>query len=269
MRIEGGTVRRAMRTPEGVTQVRLQSKQNIVHARAWGPGSSWIAAALPDLVGADDRPESFEPRHAVVREMHRRTTGMRQCRCPTICEILVPIVLEQKVTTIEALRSYRALVMAWGELAPGPPGLRVPPAAATLASKPYQDWHRFGVERRRAETIRAVCSRASAIERLAAAPPGEAQQKLMSIPGIGPWSAAEVARVALGDPDAVRPGDYHLPHLVSWALAGEPRSDDARMMELLAPYRGHRARAVRLIELSGSRPPRRAPRQRLRSIALI
>jgi 3-methyladenine DNA glycosylase/8-oxoguanine DNA glycosylase len=134
---------------------------------------------------------------------------------------------------------------------------------------PYQDWHRFGIERRRAETIRGACSRANALERLAAEPPLEAQRKLTCLPGIGRWTAAEVARVALGDPDAVRLGDYHLPHIVSWVLAAEPRADDRRMMELLEPYRGQRARAVRLIELSGISPPRRAPRRRLRSIAPI
>jgi 3-methyladenine DNA glycosylase/8-oxoguanine DNA glycosylase len=269
MRIDGGTVSRAMRTPEGATQLRVQSKGSMVEAEAWGPGAGWIIDALPDLVGATDRPETFRPRHRIVREMHRRSAGMRQCRCPTVCEILVPIILEQKVTTVEALRSYRALVLAWGEPAPGPPGLRLPPAACTLARMPYQDWHRFGIERRRAETIRGACARTNALERLAAESSREAQRKLTSMPGIGPWTAAEVARVALGDTDAVRLGDYHLPHIVSWALAAEPRADDQRMMELLEPYRGQRARAVRLIELSGISPPRRAPRQRLRAIGPI
>jgi hypothetical protein len=39
------------------------------------------------------------------------------------------------------------------------------------------------------------------------------------------------------------------------------------MMELLEPYKGHRARAALLIELSGNTPPRRAPRMRVRDIA--
>jgi 3-methyladenine DNA glycosylase/8-oxoguanine DNA glycosylase len=117
--------------------------------------------------------------------------------------------------------------------------------------------------------ISGACSRAAALERLGDRSPQEAQKAMMSMPGIGPWTAAEVARIALGDPNAVRLGDFHLPHIVSWVLAGEARSDDVRMMQLLEPYEGHRARAVRLIELSGMRPPRRAPRQRLRSIALI
>ena len=80
---------------------------------------------------------------------------------------------------------------------------------------------------------------------------------------------AETARSAFGDPDAVSVGDFHLPNLVSWALAGEPRGDDARMLELLEPFRGQRARVVRLLELWGIRPPRYGPRMSIRSIASI
>jgi 3-methyladenine DNA glycosylase/8-oxoguanine DNA glycosylase len=269
MRFQGKEVRRAMRTPEGAVQLHLRTVGNTVEAEAWGPGARWSLEALPDLLGTGDNPTAFEPHHPLVREMHRRTAGMRMGRCPTVCEILVPTILEQKVTTIEACRAYRAVVMALGEPAPGPAGLRLPPAADALAATPYFEWHRFGVERRRAEMIRGVCSRARSLERLTALPADEAQRRLMSLPGVGPWTAAEVGRIALGDPDAVRLGDFHLPHLVSWVLAGEPRADDTRMMQLLEPYRGQRARAVRLIELSGLRPSRRAPRQRLRDISRL
>ena len=91
----------------------------------------------------------------------------------------------------------------------------------------------------------------------------------MSLPGIGPWSAAEVSMIALGDSDAVSLGDYHLPHQVSWALAGEPRGTDDRMIQLLEPYRGHRARVIRLLTLGGIQAPRFGPRIRLRRIAAI
>ena len=92
---------------------------------------------------------------------------------------------------------------------------------------------------------------------------------MTAFPGIGQWTAAEVARTALGDKDAVSVGDYHLPSLVAWALAGERRADDARMLELLEPYRGQRARVIRLLEVSGVGPPRRGPRMTPRSIGAI
>jgi 3-methyladenine DNA glycosylase/8-oxoguanine DNA glycosylase len=96
--------------------------------------------------------------------------------------------------------------------------------------------------------------------------PEEARRRLCALPGLGPWSAAKVALAALGDADAVAVGDYHLPHLVSWALAGEPRGDDARMLELLEPCRGHRGRVTRLLVAGGLQAPRYGPRMALRSI---
>jgi 3-methyladenine DNA glycosylase/8-oxoguanine DNA glycosylase len=90
--------------------------------------------------------------------------------------------------------------------------------------------------------------------------PDSALTRLRSVPGIGPWTAAETARSAFGDPDAVSVGDYHLPNLVCWLLAGEPRGNDARMLELLEPYRGQRARAARLLETSGIGAPRYGPK---------
>jgi 3-methyladenine DNA glycosylase/8-oxoguanine DNA glycosylase len=89
---------------------------------------------------------------------------------------------------------------------------------------------------------------------------------LTAVPGIGPWTAAEVGVRALGDEDGVSVGDFHLPTLVAFALAGETRGDDARMLELLEPFRGHRARVIRLLELSGARPARRGPRLSPRGI---
>jgi 3-methyladenine DNA glycosylase/8-oxoguanine DNA glycosylase len=80
-----------------------------------------------------------------------------------------------------------------------------------------------------------------------------------SLPGIGRWSSAEVAQRALGDADAVSVGDYHVAKDIGWAMTGAPVDDDG-MLELLEPYRGHRFRVQRLIELSGIHRPRRGPR---------
>ncbi|MBW2254586.1 MAG: DNA-3-methyladenine glycosylase 2 family protein, partial [Deltaproteobacteria bacterium] len=54
--------------------------------------------------------------------------------------------------------------------------------------------------------------------------------------------------------------DFHLPHTVAWALAGEPRGTDERMLELLEPYRPHRGRVVRLVGLAAIHAPKYGPR---------
>jgi 3-methyladenine DNA glycosylase/8-oxoguanine DNA glycosylase len=141
------------------------------------------------------------------------------------------------------------------------------PPPAVVAALPYHAFHRFGVERRRADTLRRAAALGARLEALR--DPAELARTLRTVRGIGPWTVAEVSRVALGDPDAVSVGDFHVPNLVCWTLAREARGDDARMLELLEPYRGQRGRIQRLLEVSGLRAPRYGPRLAPRSIAGI
>jgi 3-methyladenine DNA glycosylase/8-oxoguanine DNA glycosylase len=184
-------------------------------------------------------------------------------------EALLPAVLEQKVTGAEARRSYRRIVRAFGEPAPGPLNLLLCPEPDRLAATPAYAFHRFGVERRRADVIRSAARMASRLCETAREDPSGTRRRMRSIPGVGPWTDAEVARVAFGDADAVSVGDYHLPNVVAWALAGEPRADDRRMLELLEPYRGHRGRVSLMLETAGPKPPRYGPRMSVRSIEAL
>jgi 3-methyladenine DNA glycosylase/8-oxoguanine DNA glycosylase len=177
--------------------------------------------------------------------------------------------IEQKVTASEAHGAYAGLVRRLGAPAPGPVALLLPPAAELLASLPYFEFHPLGLERRRAELLRRIGRSGATIESWMALLPEEARAHLQTIPGLGPWTAAEATRVGFGDPDAVSIGDAHLPDLVSWALADEARADDTRMLQLLAPYAGQRARVIRLLEVSGIKIPRFGPRFAPRRIAGI
>lgn len=259
IRFEAGRVWRATRTPAGPATVALTDLGDAIRVHAWGPGAEWAVDAAPALVGVTDDPDLLVPRHRLVRELARRMAGLRIGRTGAVMEALVPAIVEQKVTGSEARRAYRALVRAHGEPAPGPVRLLLAPAPATLAALPYHSFHPLGLERRRADTIRRAAARAARLEEATGLPLEDAYRRLTALPGIGPWTAAEVGRAAFGDPDAVGVGDFHLPDLVSWALAGEPRGDDARMLELLEPYRGQRGRVVRLLEAAGIRPPRYGP----------
>jgi 3-methyladenine DNA glycosylase/8-oxoguanine DNA glycosylase len=267
---------RATRTPEGPATARYASRNGAIEVVAWGPGAEWCLANAPELLGARDRPAGFAPDGLVAR-LHHAMPGLRISRSQAVFEALVPSILEQKVAGAEARRSYRQMVTAWGTPAPGPPvpvpggwrPLRLPPGPEVLAAKPYWEFHRFGIEMRRADTIRRAADAGRMVDRTVDLPPAEAHRQLQTLRGVGPWTSAEVALVALGDADAVPVGDYHLPHLVSWALAGEPRGTDERMLELLAPYAGQRGRVVRLLARSGNWAPRFGPRMPLRSFNRI
>src|SRR6266481_6540067 len=115
--------------------------------------------------------------------------------------------------------------------------MRVVPAAATWQTIPSWDWHRAGVEAVRARSIRNAARVTSRLEEICLLPGAEADRRLRSLPGIGPWTAAEVRQRACGDADAVSVGDYHIPALVGWTLAGQV-TDDAGMLALLSPYAG-------------------------------
>jgi 3-methyladenine DNA glycosylase/8-oxoguanine DNA glycosylase len=264
-----GAIWRTCQAPPGPATVRLSvhpddqrpSSGPRIRALAWGPGAQWMVNAVPDLLGAADRPEDFRPLHTRLAELTRRLAGLRIGRTSRVFEALVPAVLEQKVVGREAWRAWRRLVTWYGSPAPGPApaGLRVMPPPEAWLAIPFSDWHRAGAEPVRARTIAAAAARAGRLETIVGLPGPEADRLLRSLPGIGPWTAAEVRQRACGDTDAVSVGDYHIPTLVGWALAGAP-ADDGRMLELLAPYAGHRYRVTRLLELGGQGPPRRGPR---------
>jgi 3-methyladenine DNA glycosylase/8-oxoguanine DNA glycosylase len=267
MRIDGADAWRATRTPEGPATIHLSQAGGTVEVEAWGPGSEWAAAHAPSLCGEHDDPSGFRPQHRLIADLHRRNPGLRLPRTEAVFEALVLAVLEQKVTTIEAKAGYRALVGVLGEPAPGPVRLRVPPSPQVLARTPYWTFHRFGVERRRAVVIIEAARSAKRLEEITTMDRTGAYRRLEAFSGVGPWTAAKVALVALGDPDAVEVGDYHLPHAIGYALEGTPRSTDERMLELLDPYRGHRARVIRLLMIAGIGAPRFGPHKPLRNIA--
>lgn len=264
-----GRIARAFWTADGPASIELRVNTANVTAQAWGAGAEAALNLVPGMVGGLDDATTLVPRHALIAELARTNPGLRLTRSGSVIDALVVSILGQKVTGVEARRSYRDLLIRHGEPAPGPLGLRLPPPPEKLARLPYWAFHPLGVERRRADTIRAAAAVAPQLERISDLSRDEGRRRLLSLPGVGEWTAAETMRLALGDADAVSVGDFHLPHLIGWALAGEARGSDERMLELLEPYRGQRARVALLIERSGLRQGRRAPRMPLRSIAAI
>lgn len=262
-----GTVWRTCRTPLGPATLRLQSRaaDGAVSATAWGPGATWAVDQVPALLGADDDPAGFEPRHPRLHEAWRRAPGWRVPRTGLVVEALVAAAIEQKVTGLEAFAGWCALVHRFGEGAPGPAGaagMRVVPSARQWAMIPSWEWLRAGVDGHRSGTAVRAATVAGRLEETVTMSHHDAERRLRSVPGVGVWTAAEVRQRAHGDPDAVSFGDYHVAKNIGWALTGTQVDDDG-LAELLEPYRPHRYRVQRLLELDGARRPRRGPRMTL------
>ena len=184
-----GTVWRATHTPDGPGTLRLRADSGSIEARAWGPGAAWLLDQFPDYLGAADQPEALTTDHPAVTRLQQQATGLRIGRSERVWEALVPAVLEQKVVGTEAWRAWRYLLRQYGEPAPGPAdALRVPPPRRDWATIPDWEWHRSGAEAVRMRTI--VRASKMDVERGA--------DHLQTLRGIGPWTAAEVRRRALG-----------------------------------------------------------------------
>lgn len=250
------------RTPEGPATLLVRQTDGTIESHAWGPGAEWAIAGVPELLGADDDWSELDvSASSLLSEVLRRNPGVRLSRNRRVFEMLVPSIIEQKVTCVEAWRSWRLLVRRHGEPAPGPApdGMWVAPPAEQWRRIPSWEWHAVGVGPQRAQCVVRASRVATAIDRTADEAPAAASARLQSLPGVGAWTAAEVTARSHGDPDAVSVGDFHLAATVGCALTGSAVDDDG-MLELLEPWAGQRQRVLRLIALSGIRKPRRGPR---------
>ncbi|WP_148308172.1 DNA-3-methyladenine glycosylase family protein [Actinoplanes friuliensis] len=256
------------RTPEGPGSLHLARAGAELTATGHGPGADWLVDRADAFAGLRDDVSDFPAlaaAHPLVARLARTFPGVRYPASGQVFHRLIRAILEQKVTGIEAHRAYRSMMKHFGEPAPGPAELLLPPDPEAVAATPYWTFHPFGVEQRRTQALLRAALVAARLERCVDS--AEATRRLTAVPGIGPWTAAEVVRTAFGDADAVSVGDFHIPNTVAWGLAGEARGTDARMLELLEPFRGHRGRVCDLLAMGGISAPKFGPRMPIRSFA--
>jgi 3-methyladenine DNA glycosylase/8-oxoguanine DNA glycosylase len=252
------------------------SGARVVHANAWGPGAEWLLDGVPELLGAhDDRSGFRADRHPLIADLDHRHRGLRIPRTRRVLEAAISAALTQKVTGAEAFESWRTLVRRHGTPAPGPTHptsdhsavldrLVAPPSPQMWRTLRQHDLMSAGVTPDRVRVIQALTRVWDALERTVSrgCSFADVDRALRSIPGVGPWTSAEIRQRAHGDPDAISVGDYHLANDICWALTGEQghRGDDETMVALVQPWAGHRFRVQRLLEVAHLHAPRRGPR---------
>ncbi len=277
-RLDRGEFLRATFTPDGPGTLRLRWLADPAHvdesgltAQAWGPGARWLLDRVDDLTGAGDEPIVFAGAHPIVERSLRLSRHTRIGASGTTYHQLLPTIIAQRITAGEAVMQWRRLCEHLGAPAPGPVevtrGLLLPPSPAALHRRPAWWFHPLGIETKRARALTEVARHAAKMWSWTVSGSTTLGDKLGLIPGVGPWTVGSVLGPVVGDPDAVPVGDYHFPNTVAWALAGEPRADDARMLELLAPYAGQRGRVLRALVTTAGKAPAFGPRQRIMPIA--
>jgi 3-methyladenine DNA glycosylase/8-oxoguanine DNA glycosylase len=260
----------ATNTPAGPATCRFVHRDEVIEVDAWGDGAVDLLSRAERLAGLPDRPLDFAPGHRPLETLVRRFSGLRLSAGADPVEIAMHAVFGQRITSAEARDSWWRFVRRFGERAPGPLGLFTPPRSAVVARLGRDDLLRLGLDLHRSRALHALACES---ERLHAAIDDVelVSARLRSLPGIGPWTIALVRHIAYGDARAVPVGDWHIARDVCFALSGEERGNDARMLELLAPFAGHEGRVWRLISAAGIHHPRRqagrAPNPLLASIA--
>lgn len=261
---------KAIHTPDGPGSMRITwGKERVVAAEAHGAGAEWLLERVPDWVGLTDDPSDFEPvEDPRLHDLWRRNRNVRLARLGVIWQELLLVIIGQRVSSDQVIRSWYQLCKRWGQPAPGPDQLMLPPSPSVLGQLKYYELHKIGIERRRADAMVTAAKRANRLEEAAEMNGPDAVVRLSALPGLGMWTATATVIATHADPDIVMLGDYGMPTLVNYFFAGDakrlpPEPDGDRiMLEHLAPWAGNRQRVMRLLFASGVHPPRRAPRAR-------
>lgn len=263
-----GAFAKAVLTPDGPGTMQLRwNGSGDVEAEAWGSGGAWLLDRADRWVGTSDDLGGFDPTlHPKVERWWRDHPGLRLAALGVIWQELVLVLLGQRVTTEEAARSWNRMCRRWGEPAPGPVDLQLPPAPEVIAGLTYRELHELNVDRRRADAILLASRRASRLEEASTMNVDGAFRRLTALPGLGAWTATATLVSSHGHPDVIVLRDYGMPTMVNYAFTGDatrlPPDDggDDVMCRHLAPWSGHRQRIIRLLFAARVSAPRRGPR---------
>lgn len=170
---------------------------------------------------------------------------------------LVHIILEQQVSLASAQAAMDRLVAAIGSPRPGP-----------FLELDDTSLFEIGFSRQKRGYARGLATGILEgdpdLEEIARSSDSEARERLMSVRGIGAWSADIYLLMALGRPDVWPRGDRALIVALRHAkgLGADPADEDAAALaEAWRPWRSVAARLLWHLYLSQIRPPGgRAPR---------
>lgn len=128
--------------------------------------------------------------------------------------------------------------------------LVVPLDAATFARATDETLREVGLSRPKVRTLRGLAETVEAgldLEALALAPPAGAQERLVALHGIGPWTAEAFLLFCAGHADVFPAGDLALQVAVGNVAGLEARPGEKETRRIAAAWSPHRSVAARLM----------------------
>jgi AraC family transcriptional regulator of adaptative response / DNA-3-methyladenine glycosylase II len=260
-----GLYRRSVSLPGGAGVIELRPARGHVAAMLWLDDPRDVDAAVAlcravlDLDADPERVVAALGRDAVIGGAVRAAPGRRVPGHAGAQELAIRAVLGQQVSLTGAATLAGRLVAAYGEPLARPIGgvTHLFPSSAALADADPATLAMPGSRRR------AVLGLAAALAggEVALAPGGDRarpEQKLLALPGIGPWTVAYIAMRALGDRDAFMPTDLGVRRgLEALGQDGRP-GPAAALAEHWRPYRAYALQHL-WAAASAQRPEHRQP----------
>lgn len=175
--------------------------------------------------------------------------GLRQARWPSGFETLVTSITAQQVTLVFAYAIRARLVRAFGRtLAHGRDTFTAFPTPEQLAAAAPEGLAVLQYSRRKAEYIielaRAVAEGRLDLAALERLPDDEVVERLVTVRGVGRWTAEWYLIRALGRPDVFPADDVGLQKLVARAAGLRGRIDAARARAIAERWRPYRSTAL-------------------------
>jgi AraC family transcriptional regulator of adaptative response / DNA-3-methyladenine glycosylase II len=241
-----GAYRRSLRLPHGGGVVELRPADGHVLAHYWLDDLRDLAAAMRrsrELLDLDSDPEAVRQAlggDPLLGPLVAAAPGRRVPGPADSHELAVRAVLGQQVSLAGAATLAGRLVRDYGEELAHPRGgvtHRFPSAAALAGADPSR--LAMPASRRRALLGLTTALAQGDLSLDAGADRAEARERLLALPGIGPWTADYIAMRALRDPDAFLPGDLGVRHaLERLGEDGRPAAAE-RLAERWRPYRAY------------------------------
>lgn len=193
-----------------------------------------------DTAGALRRAEA-EP---ALRDTARALRGMRPPRYPDLFETFANVIPFQQVSLEAGMSVVAHLIHRFGErLAIDGSTYHLFPGAEVVASARIASLRACGMSVRKSEALRHIARTIAAgsltAEELLGLPSTEAVERLMQLPGIGPWSAALILLRGLRRLDVFPQADTGAEGSLAKLLRLRSRASLSRIVESFGEYRGY------------------------------